>query len=101
VLLSLHSASPQQKWALASIIARLPSLVGLVIAGWLMTVFTALDLNQRAVLRAFGNPQAFPFGLACPSALAVRTLKAVSSGCREIPCVSNESAQSATQDQLG
>ncbi len=45
-----------RSWALDFIRrASIPSLVGLLAAGWLMTGVTALDLSQRAVYEAFGG----------------------------------------------
>ena len=48
-----------RSWAIRFIRrAAFPALGGLVLAGWLMTGVTALDLSQRAVYEAFGRPQA-------------------------------------------
>jgi hypothetical protein len=47
-----------RSWALGFLRrAALPAAGGLLVAGWLMTGITALDLSQRAVYEAFGRPQ--------------------------------------------
>ncbi|HEX4636958.1 MAG TPA: SPFH domain-containing protein [Rhizomicrobium sp.] len=48
-----------RSWALRFIRrAALPALMGLALAGWLMTGITALNLSERAVYEALGRPQA-------------------------------------------
>ncbi|HVW72141.1 MAG TPA: SPFH domain-containing protein [Rhizomicrobium sp.] len=79
-----------RSWALGFIRrASLPSLIGLVIAGWLMTGVTALDLSQRAVYESFGQPQAvFHSGLHIHLPWPLGRLKLLEYGAvREIPIV--------------
>jgi regulator of protease activity HflC (stomatin/prohibitin superfamily) len=69
--------------------ATLPALGGLVVAGWLMTGVTALDLSQRAVYEAFGRPQAvFHSGLHIHLPWPFGRLRPLEYGAvREIPIV--------------
>ena len=79
-----------RSWAIRFIrSAALPSLGGLIVAGWLMTGVTALDLSQRAVYEAFGRPQAvFHSGLHIHLPWPFGRLKPVEYGVvREIPIV--------------
>jgi regulator of protease activity HflC (stomatin/prohibitin superfamily) len=79
-----------RSWAIRFIRrAAFPALGGLVLAGWLMTGVTALDLSQRAVYEAFGRPQAvFHSGLHIHLPWPFGRLKPVEYGVvREIPIV--------------
>ncbi len=79
-----------RSWALGFIRrAAGPALLGLVIAGWLMTGLTALDISQRAVYEAFGRPQTvFHSGLHVHLPWPLGILKPVEYGVvREIPIV--------------
>ncbi len=79
-----------RSWALGFIRrAAGPALLGLAIAGWLMTGLTALDISQRAVYEAFGRPQAvFHSGLHIHLPWPLGILKPVEYGVvREIPIV--------------
>jgi len=79
-----------RSWAIRFIRrAAFPALGGLVLAGWLMTGVTALDLSQRAVYEAFGRPQAvFHSGLHVHLPWPFGRLKPVEYGVvREIPIV--------------
>ena len=79
-----------RSWSLSFIRrASIPSVIGLVIAGWLMTGITALDLNERAVYEAFGQPKAvFHSGLHIHLPWPFGRLKPVEYGVvREIPIV--------------
>ncbi len=79
-----------RSWALGYVKrASFPSLIGLAVAAWLMTGVTALDINDRAVYEAFGNPQAvFHSGLHVHLPWPFGRLKPVEYGVvREIPIV--------------
>jgi len=79
-----------RSWALGFVReAAVPSFIGLLIAGWLLTGITALDLSQRAVYEAFGQPQAvFRPGLHVHLPWPFGRLKSVEYGVvREIPIV--------------
>lgn len=79
-----------RSWAIQFIRrAALPALGGLVVAGWLMTGVTALDLSQRAVYEAFGRPQAvFHSGLHIHLPWPFGRLRPLEYGAvREIPIV--------------
>ena len=48
-----------RSWALGFVRrAAAPAVAGLLVAGWLVTGITALDLSQRAVYEVLGRPQA-------------------------------------------
>jgi regulator of protease activity HflC (stomatin/prohibitin superfamily) len=79
-----------RSWALGFIRrASIPSLIGLLAAAWLMTGVTALDLSQRAVYEAFGQPQTvFHSGIHLHLPWPFGRLKPVEYGVvREIPIV--------------
>lgn len=92
-----------RSWALGFIRrATIPSLLGLVFAGWLMTGITALDLSQRAVYEAFGRPQAiFHSGIHIHLPWPLGRLKLIEYGVvREIPIVFPAEAATATPPPL-
>jgi regulator of protease activity HflC (stomatin/prohibitin superfamily) len=79
-----------RSWALGFIRrAALPAIIGLGLAGWLMTSITALDLSERAVYEALGRPQAvFHSGLHIHLPWPLGILKPVEYGViHEIPIV--------------
>ncbi len=79
-----------RSWALRFLrSAAIPTLLGLVACGWLLTGVTALDISQRAVYEAFGRPQAvFHSGLHVHLPWPLGQLRPVEYGVvREIPIV--------------
>lgn len=88
-----------RSWALGFIRqATIPSLIGLLVTGWLMTGLTALDLSERAVYEAFGRPRSvFHSGLHLHLPWPFGRLKPVEYGVvREIPIVFPASTSTGT-----
>lgn len=79
-----------RSWSLGFIRrASVPSVIGLAIAGWLMTGVTTLDLSQRAIYEVFGTPHAvFHSGIHVHLPWPFGRLRPVEYGVvREIPIV--------------
>ncbi len=92
-----------RSWALGFVRrAALPTAIGLAVAGWLMTGLTALDLSQRAVYEAFGEPKAvFHSGLHIHLPWPLGRLTMVEYGViHEIPIVFASESSGGEEEEL-